>query len=145
MPAKAQPEAQLDALASLHARAFTDERPWTAQEFDALLQNPHSFVCATQHAFALGRAIAGEAELLTIATDPDYIRQGLGRAMLAAFETEARKRAAVTAFLEVSSENDAAIGLYTGTGYRVTATRHAYYSLRNGTRADALIMAKPLA
>lgn len=133
-----------DILAMIHARAFTRSRPWSAQEFTDLLASPHVFLAATPHAFALGRTIADEAELLTIATDPDHLREGLARKCLARFEAEAAARGALHSFLEVDAENQAAIALYTAAGYVVKASRSAYYALPDGTRSDALVLAKPL-
>ena len=58
-----------EALARLHARAFTHPRPWSAREFAQLLDSPHVFVVAQPHAFALGRVIAGDT-LLRVALAP---------------------------------------------------------------------------
>ena len=133
-----------EALAALHARAFERLRPWSAQEFAALLSGPHVFLCPAPHAFAPGRAVADEAELLTLATDPAHRRHGHARTCLAAFEAQARARGGARAFLEVDRENHAAIALYRAGGFDTVATRPAYYGLRDGRRTDALIMAKPL-
>ena len=132
------------ALAALHRRAYSRLRPWSEVDFAGLLQSPHVFLVALPQAFALGRAVADEAELLTIATDPDHRRQGLARTCLLEFEAAARTRGATRALLEVDSENPAAVALYTSAGYERIAMRRAYYALRHGTRAHALIMAKPL-
>lgn len=131
-----------EALATLHARANTRQRPWTAAEFSALLAGSHVFLCAVPHAFALGRAVAGEAELLTIATDPDHRRLGHARACLNAFMAEAHACGATRIVLEVDCDNPAAIALYRAAGFEAVGTRPAYYGLRDGTRTDALIMAK---
>lgn len=128
----------------LHACAFTRLRPWRSDEFRALLTSPHVFLCPGPHGFALGRAVAGEAELLTLATDPSHRRKGLGRACLDAFETAAQSHGATLAILEVDHQNHAAIALYRNAGYDTVATRPGYYDLRDGTRADALVMTKAL-
>ena len=133
-----------DALAALHARAFTRSRPWSAGEIEALLRSPLVFLCTTPQAFALGRVVDGEAELLTIATDPAHQRKGHGGACLRAFETEAEQRGAQRVFLEVDSENEAALRLYQMAGYNGISHRWDYYSLSDGRRVDAIIMAKPL-
>ncbi|MDU8928785.1 GNAT family N-acetyltransferase [Alisedimentitalea sp. MJ-SS2] len=131
-------------LAILHALAFTRQRPWTAEEFTSLLDSPHVFLCIGPHSFALGRAVAGEAELLTLATDPAHQRKGLGRARLTDFLNQATHMGATEAFLEVDQRNDTAVALYKHAGFTIIATRPAYYTLRDGTRADALVMVRPL-
>ena len=129
-----------DALSGLYARAFRESRPWSADEFRSLLNDPHVFLEVRGAAFALGRVIADEAELLTIATDPDYRRQGLARACLSAFEDTAGAHGASTAFLEVAADNTAAHRLYETQGYAIVARRPGYYHRANGAAADALIM-----
>lgn len=133
-----------EALAQLHARAFTRSRPWSSSEFADLLASSGAFLTTNQHAFALGRVILDEAELLTIATDPLKQRSGHGLACLSAFETDAMARGATRCFLEVDSENTAAIKLYERSGFTSAGIRKGYYALPNGTRADAVLMTKPL-
>ncbi len=133
-----------EALARLHAAAFTHPRPWSAQEFAQLLNSPHVFVVGDARAFAMGRVIADEVELLTIATDPAHRRQGLGTATLAAFHDTARARGAASAFLEVAADNHAARALYHQAGYAQTGLRKAYYRRPDGQASDAVVMARPL-
>lgn len=134
-----------ETLAQIHARAFDGQaRAWSAAEFRDLLDGPHTFVTGDARAFALGRAVAGEAELLTLATDPAHRRQGRARACLAAFETAARARGADTALLEVAADNAPARALYHAAGYIQTARRAAYYPRGHGPAADALILQKTL-
>lgn len=134
-----------DQLATLHAECFTTPRAWSAVEFDALLAGPGVFLATEPEGFVLGRVIAGEAELLTIAVAPAARRTGRGRALLAAFERGAAGRGATTAFLEVAAENAAALALYHGAGWEERGRRRAYYRTPDGTRMDALVMGKRLA
>ena len=130
-------------MAALHARAFAGQgRAWRVEEFIDLSENPLVFAVCDRGAFALGRVIAGEAELLTIATDPAQRRQGLGRMVLATFEVEAAQRGARELFLEVAADNTAAIGLYQNAGYDQIATRTGYYRKPDGVQVDALIFRK---
>lgn len=133
-----------DTLAALHARAFTAQRPWSATEFAALLDSSHVFLAATENAFALGRVILDEAELLTLATDAGHQRQGLGRQMLTAFETAAQGRGATRAFLEVAADNTPAIALYTSAHYQRDGLRPGYYQTRDGRAVDAVLMSRAL-
>ncbi|MEM7731801.1 MAG: GNAT family N-acetyltransferase [Pseudomonadota bacterium] len=119
-------------------------RPWSAEEFTTLLDSPHIHLVETPNALALTRIVAGEAELLTLATDPVHRRQGHARALLKALETHAKANGASTLFLEVSSENAPAIALYHSAGYQVTGRRPDYYTSPAGPRIDALILIKSL-
>lgn len=129
-----------DELARLHSAGFTRSRPWTAQEFDDLLASPRTFLVTQPQAFALGRAIAGEAELLTLVTHPDHRRKGQAAACLAAFEGAARARHATSLFLEVASDNTAALALYETAGYQEAGRRPSYYP----GLVDALLLQKRL-
>ncbi|WP_093361320.1 GNAT family N-acetyltransferase [Tropicimonas isoalkanivorans] len=102
------------------------------------------FLNATDAGFALGRVIVDEAELLTLAVDPPARRHGLGRALLADFETSAASRGATSALLEVSAANAPAIALYTAAGFLRTGHRPGYYRTPHGARIDALLLAKAL-
>lgn len=132
-------------MATLHARGFAgQERGWSAGEFAGLLQSPHVFVLGDACAFALGRAVADEAELLTLGTDPAYRRQGLARAVLRAFEEAAARRGALHAFLEVAADNHAALALYRSRGFNEIARREGYYPRATAPAVAALILEKRL-
>ncbi|WP_112873019.1 GNAT family N-acetyltransferase [Paracoccus endophyticus] len=136
-----------EALAALHARCFVRPPPWTAGAFAALLASPGVFLLThpagdpPAPGFLLGRAVAGEAEVLTLAVDPAVRRAGAGRTLIAAFLVEARQRDAREAFLEVASNNDAALGLYAATGWQAAGRRPGYY----GPGIDALVLRHALA
>ena len=134
-----------DILAACHARAFVDTgRAWSAAEFAELLDSALVFVVGDARAFALGRVIADEAELLTLATDPAHRRQGLGLRCLVDFEETARARGAAMAFLEVAEDNRPARALYAVAGYGETARRAGYYARSDGPKVDALVLRKLL-
>jgi len=132
-------------LAATHARAFAGQgRGWSAAEFAALLDSKLVFAAGAANAFALGRVVADEAELLTLATDPAARRRGLGRAALDAFEAGARARGAARGFLEVAEDNAPARALYAACLWRGAGRRAAYYPRAGGRAVDALILEKPL-
>lgn len=132
-------------MAALHARAMTIPRPWTAREFADLLASQTVFFTGGPAGFALGRTVLDEAELLTLAVDPDRRREGLGRSCLAAFEAEARGRGAVSCHLEVAADNIAAASLYEGAGYVRTGVRQRYYAVPGSGAIDAHLYRKILA
>ncbi|MDX5350628.1 MAG: GNAT family N-acetyltransferase, partial [Paracoccaceae bacterium] len=73
-------------LAILHARCFSTPRPWTQAEFAGFLSDPLVFLLVESDAgFLLGRAVAGEAELLTLAVAPEARRRGLGQRLVSRF------------------------------------------------------------
>lgn len=134
-----------EALATLHARVFRTPPPWSAAVFAGFLADPLVFLLVEGDAgFLLGRAVAGEAELLTLAVAPDARRRGLGRGLVARFLYQARLRGAESAFLEVSAENAPAIGLYESAGFTRSGMRRGYYRTPEGTRIDALVLSRAL-
>ena len=133
-----------DGMAAIHRACFTTPRPWTAAEFAALLANTYCFCTTAPQGFALGRAVAGEAELLTLAVLPDAQGRGIGRALVAAFLDTARVRGSDTAFLEVAETNGAAIHLYLTSGFVQTGRRPKYYHQPDGTAIAALNFARDL-
>ncbi len=134
-----------DELAVLHGRCFTVPRPFSAEEFTGFLADPTCFLITRRHGFLLGRVVADEAELLTVAVDPDQRRAGLGHALVAAFHDTARDRGARQAVLEVAEGNRAARALYAAAGYTEAGRRRGYYRHPDGRREDALVLARALA
>ena len=133
------------ALAALHARAFTTPRPWAEGEFVVFLSDPLAFLLVEGDAgFVLGRAVAGEAELLTIAVTPEARRLGLGRKLVGRFVYQARLRGADSAFLEVAEDNTAARRLYLASGFAEAGRRRGYYQTPDGQALDALVLVRSL-
>ena len=89
--------------------------------------------------------IADEAELLTLAVDPDRRRQGLGAQLLTEYERQAQSRGAASSFLEVAADNIAANSLYIQHGYVQAGRRIGYYKTPDQHRIDALVLSKSLA
>ncbi len=134
-----------EALAALHVLVFHAVlRPWTVAEFVTLLAQETTILATRRAGFALGRVAGPEAELLTLAVHPEARRQGVGRALVQAFEAEATARGAEKALIEVSVENAAACALYRGLGYRTVGRRPAYYGGTTAPPVDALVLGKPL-
>ncbi|MGR3757253.1 MAG: GNAT family N-acetyltransferase [Tranquillimonas sp.] len=133
-----------DDLARLHAAAFDMPPPWPARAFEQLLALPGTFLIARDGAFALGRVVLDESELLTLAVAPPLRRRGLGRTCLIAYEQGARQRGATLSHLEVAADNGPAIALYGARGYRQTGRRPGYYRGADGRPRDAVLMARGL-
>ena len=79
-------------------------------------------------------------DLHRIVVAPSRRRLGLARAMLVAGLQWAIREGAARMVLEVEHDNEAAIALYRGHGFRPIAARADYY----GPGADAVVMERPL-
>jgi ribosomal-protein-alanine N-acetyltransferase len=128
------------ALAALHAACFVTPRPWSEQEMAEVVATPHGFLLLEEGGFLIGRVIADEAELLTLAVAPALRRRGTARALVARFAAAAAERGATTAFLEVSEDNTAARALYAALGWQDAGRRRDYYVGPDGKRCDALVL-----
>jgi GNAT superfamily N-acetyltransferase len=73
----------------------------------------------------------GRFVLANVAVDPACRRRGIGRALVQASLDFARQRGASEVLLQVEADNEAAIRLYTGLGFRVLTTR-TLWTLRPG-------------
>jgi [ribosomal protein S18]-alanine N-acetyltransferase len=131
-------------MAALHALCFTTPRPWTAAEIAALAADPLCFTLTESESFLIGRAVAGEAELLTLAVAPQARRRGLGRKLVQRFLYQARLRSAAHAHLEVAATNTPAIALYFTMGFAQTGLRPGYYRAPGQPATDALILTRAL-
>ena len=134
-------------LETVHARAF--DRSWTAPDIARLMQIMGGFALICEDAegvngFILGRVIAGEAEILTLAVAPWARRQGVGLLLVEAVVAEAARRGAAARFLEVAADNPAALGLYDRAGFVRAGLRRAYYARPDAASADAFVLRRPL-
>ena len=127
-------------MAALHAAAFVVPRPWSAAEIAEMLASPLCFALSEPQGFVLGRVVAGEAELLTVAVAPAAQGRGIGGRLVAAFLAEAVQRGAERAFLEVAASNAAALAVYGRAGFAVSGRRRGYYGA-----VDAVMMSCMLA
>ena len=134
--------ADLPAMASAHAQAF--DAPWDEQALAMFLAGPgaYAFIATDEDpaGMVLCRAIAGEAEVLTLAVPPWARRRGIALALMHAAIGAARTRNSSAMFLEVDTANAPAIGLYERLGFDRQGVRKAYYDRGPDGRADALVM-----
>jgi [ribosomal protein S18]-alanine N-acetyltransferase len=84
------------------------------------------------------RNLGEEVEILDLAVDPAYRRQGHAAFLLRNFLKEASRSAVKKVFLEVRDSNAAALALYQKFGFQISGRRPNYY--RN-PRENALLLA----
>ena len=106
--------------------------PWTRESMVFEITHPLSVSVVEQRdgkvaAFAVGRVIADEAEIMKIATLAEYRRQGIARMMMTELLDKMRGKGALTCYLEAASKNAAAIALYKSMGFEEISVREQYY------------------
>ncbi|PHV68771.1 ribosomal protein S18-alanine N-acetyltransferase [Williamsia muralis] len=131
--------------AAIESLLFAGDSPWPAQAFRAEISTPHNHYFAARDGddligyagiSVLGPAGDHECEIHTIAVAPEHQGHGHGRELLAALLEIADKRRAPV-FLEVRTDNEAAINLYRRNGFEIVGIRKGYYQ---PSGADAYTM-----
>jgi [ribosomal protein S18]-alanine N-acetyltransferase len=132
-------EPELGLLARLHAACFEDA--WDETTLAELLAMPGAFalICEAGEGFALARAVAGEAEILSLGVAPTKRRRGLAQRLVSATAAEARRRGAGKLFLEVASDNFPALALYRQAGFVGVGRREGYYRRSAGAIAAEVL------
>jgi [ribosomal protein S18]-alanine N-acetyltransferase len=138
--------------AELEKQLFEGDDPWPARAFMAELEAKHiRYVAARIKVESpvqpaadklvgyagisrLGRKRPYEYEIHTIGVDPAYQGQGIGRRMMMELLEYA---SGGTVFLEVRTDNEAAIALYESLGFVSVGLRRRYY---RASGADAYTM-----
>ena len=82
-------------------------------------------------------SFADEVHIATIATHPDFRRQGIAYILLSHVLKQALLEGAISSFLEVREGNLAAQEMYRKFGYQVSGRRPRYYKDNN---EDAILM-----
>jgi ribosomal-protein-alanine N-acetyltransferase len=144
----ASPE-RSDEIAALHARLF--DPAWDVESINQSIEHPASasFIAQVRDplalaGFILGRIAADEAEILSIGVAPEWQRRGVGRKMVEGLVRAARRAEVKRLFLEVATDNTAAVALYAALGFKKVGGRKDYYERAGGKRADAVILALDL-
>jgi ribosomal-protein-alanine N-acetyltransferase len=139
-------------LAAIHAQCFAPAEAWDATIMAAELSMPGVFAFLSEPSFdeeggneegggmILARAIADEAEILTLGVVPAARRQGIARALVDEAALHANALGAVRFFLEVSTSNLAAQALYRRAGFVQVGIRRRYYP----DGSDALVLSRSI-
>jgi [ribosomal protein S18]-alanine N-acetyltransferase len=135
-----------DRCADLEAQLFPGDDPWPAVAFIRELESAHNHYVAARldgelvgyaGVSRLGRKPPFEYEVHTIGVDSRFQGKGIGRVLLDQLLAIADGG---TVFLEVRTDNAAAIGLYESVGFTVVGLRKRYYRVSG---ADAYTMRRP--
>ena len=129
---------QAAGIAELAARASPD--PGTASAFASELARERARAWVVEAdgrvaGYLLAVRAADQAEVLSVAVDPDWRQRGLGRALLEACLRSLGAEGVRRLTLEVRSGNSAARALYAGCGLAPVGRRPRYY----GDGEDAVL------
>lgn len=131
----------IPAVVELDQRSFS--LPWPERSFRfEITENPASHCWVAE---ADGKVvgmivvwlIVDEAHVATIATHPDFRRQGIGKNLLGYALRDLIGKGARSSFLEVRESNVAAQDMYRKFGYKESGRRRRYYKDND---EDAILM-----
>lgn len=117
--------------------------PWPPRSFQfELTDNPASRCWVVELdnkiiAMIVSWLILDELHVATIATHPEFRRQGIGKTLLTHALKSAREEGVVRSFLEVRASNQAAIEMYKSFGFIEDGRRKEYYK---DNHEDAILM-----
>jgi [ribosomal protein S18]-alanine N-acetyltransferase len=135
--------ADAERCAELEAVLFPGDDPWPAVAFSRELAGNHNHYVGARTGGTLvgyagisrlGRKPPFEYEVHTIGVDPAYQGRGIGRRLLDDLLAFADGG---VVYLEVRTDNEAAIALYRSSGFEQIGLRRRYYRV---SRADAYTM-----
>ena len=129
-------------VAALEEQCFSD--PWSESSVASELSNPLSAWLVAMDGDALAgyvgsQSVMGESDMMNIAVDAHYRRQGIAQALVEALVAQLREKGNHSLTLEVRISNQPAIALYEKLGFAQVGKRPNYY--RN-PKEDALILRK---
>ena len=129
-------------VAALEKQCFSD--PWSESSVASELSNPLSAWLVAMDGDVLAgyvgsQSVMGESDMMNIAVDAHYRRQGIAQALVEALVVQLKEKGNHSLTLEVRISNLPAIALYEKLGFAQVGRRPNYY--RN-PKEDALILRK---
>lgn len=144
--------ADVAVLSALHAGCFEDS--WSTQSMVEVMASPgvRAWIAVVNAprslsptgmlpaGFAITRVAADEAELLSLGVLEAFRRKGVASDLIAQVVEHVAGHGAKKLFLEVAEDNEAALSLYTASGFTRVGRRPDYYRSSNGTATAALTL-----
>lgn len=135
-------ECHVPQIAELEKLCFQD--PWSEKSIASELGNKLSlWLVAMDGQKVVGyvgsQTVLGETDMMNIAVDPNYRRQGIANQLILTLIQQLSVRDSHSLMLEVRVSNEPAISVYRNLGFAEVGIRKNYY--RN-PKEDALILRK---
>ena len=129
-------------IAALESICFS--APWDETSVAGELENDLSLWLVavdgeTVAGYVGSQSVMGEADMMNVAVDPRYRRQGIAETLIIQLISALKKREVYSLTLEVRASNDAAIAMYHKLGFEQVGRRPGYYAK---PKEDALILRK---
>ena len=129
-----------EVITAIETASFVGDA-WSATLVDLELVAPGRVVVLAEQddvpvGYASAAVVADVSDLTRIAVTPTARRAGLARALLDDLLARVAERGAARMMLEVADTNEAALGLYSASGFVEVARRRDYY----GRGVDAVVM-----
>ena len=134
-------------MSRLHMLCFDD--PWSAISFRGLLLDTSILTLGIElegelAAFVMAQTVAGESDILTVATAPAHRRKGLAAMLIAALISRLGERGVSRITLDVAEDNAPARELYRGLGFNEDGRRPRYYTSGRDVPVDAVLMSRDM-
>ena len=129
-------------VAALEKLCFSE--PWSENSVAGELRNPLSLWLVTVDGACVAgyvgsQSVMGESDMMNIAIDPNYRRQGVAAALVETLVDELKAKGNHCLTLEVRASNAPAIALYEKLGFVQVGRRPNYY---RSPKEDAFILRK---
>lgn len=123
-------EHDVEQVALLEREIFSDA--WSAAAFYESLENPNAILLLTENGgeilgYCCMYTVFDEGEIVNVAVNPKYRRQGIGEQMLKLLFENFTPRQVVNFYLEVRAHNEAAKHLYEKFGFGMIGVRRNFY------------------
>ena len=135
-------DAHVAEVARLETVCFSD--PWSERSIASELSNPLSYWLVALDGdrvagYVGSQSVLGESDMMNVAVDPDYRRQGIAEQLVTELIAALKDRGNYQLTLEVRASNTPAQKLYEKLGFVSVGKRPRYYQ---NPKEDALILRK---
>ena len=133
----------LPLVANIEKAVFTD--PCSEKGLELFISDKSFCVCCFEDdvltSYCTLITVLDEAQIINVATDPNFRGRGYAKEVINAVFEECKKREITFISLEVRESNDIATKLYTSFGFTIEGKRKDFYK---NPRENALVMIKNL-